>query len=217
MRRRGNYRPSKVVTEGREEWKNLKFILFYKEILNSETFKYIFMAVQDLSCSTKDVWYFLQHARSLVAACGIKFPDQGSKAVPLHWKWRILATGPSLKSPKFLIYWGWEIKRGKECAVGFKQCILMGKHLVSYFQIIIQPYAPNDQSGKWERNRQWNRAIQMNSSPQNLTKVETNNEMVAPRYYNSLKVKVEKSMVVSSKEKSILLPYHPKIITEKIF
>ena len=57
----------------------------------------------------------------------------------------------------------------------------------------------------------------MNSSPQNLTKVETNNEMVAPRYYNSLKVKVEKSMVVSSKEKSILLPYHPKIITEKIF
>ena len=42
-RRRGHFRPSKVITEGSEEWKDLKFLLFYKEILNSETFKYIYI------------------------------------------------------------------------------------------------------------------------------------------------------------------------------
>ena len=51
----------------------------------------------------------------------------------------------------------------------------------------------------------------MNSSPQNLTKVETNNEMVAPRYYNSLKVKVEKSMV-----KDIFLLINKNLLTNRV-
>ena len=34
----------------------------------------------------------------LVAACGIKFPDQGLNPGPLHWERRVLATGLSGKS-----------------------------------------------------------------------------------------------------------------------
>ena len=38
------------------------------------------------------------HLGSLVAACGIYFPNQGSNPGPLHWEHRVLATGPPGKS-----------------------------------------------------------------------------------------------------------------------
>ena len=54
------------------------------------------------------MWYFqslLQRVGSLVVACGllvvaceIQFPDQGSNLGPLHWEFRVLATGPPGKS-----------------------------------------------------------------------------------------------------------------------
>ena len=48
----------------------------------------VFVAVRGFfSCSTQ-----------IVAACGILFPDQGLNLGPLHWKHRVLATGPSGKS-----------------------------------------------------------------------------------------------------------------------
>ena len=40
----------------------------------------------------------LQHADSLVVACGIWFPDQGLNSGPLHWEPGALATGPPRKS-----------------------------------------------------------------------------------------------------------------------
>ena len=40
---------------------------------------------------------------SLVAACGIWFPDQGSNLGPLHWAWAILVTGTLGKSQKALL------------------------------------------------------------------------------------------------------------------
>ena len=51
---------------------------------------------------------YLQHVRSLVAAChllvaacGFWFPDQKSYPGPLHWECRVLASGPAGKSLKF--------------------------------------------------------------------------------------------------------------------
>ena len=41
----------------------------------------------------------LQHAGSLVVACEIQFPDQGSNPGPLHWEHGISTTGPPGKSP----------------------------------------------------------------------------------------------------------------------
>ena len=40
------------------------------------------------------------HVESLVRACGIQFPDQGSNSGLLHWEYRVLATGPPRKSPR---------------------------------------------------------------------------------------------------------------------
>ena len=37
----------------------------------------------------------------LVAACGLKFPDQGSNLGPLHWECGVLSTGPPGKSLEF--------------------------------------------------------------------------------------------------------------------
>lgn len=88
--------------------------------------------------------------------------------------------------------------------------------MVSYFQIVIEPYAPNDQSGKGERKHQWNGTVQMNSSEQNLTKLETNNEKVAHKYFNSLKVKVQKGVVVFGEEKSYSLSYTASVIQQKL-
>ena len=40
----------------------------------------------------------LRHVNSLVAACGIWFPDQGLDLGPLHWEHGVLATGSPGKS-----------------------------------------------------------------------------------------------------------------------
>ena len=45
------------------------------------------------------------HARSLVVACRIQFPDQGSNPGPLHWDRGVLATRPPGMSPA-IIYLG---------------------------------------------------------------------------------------------------------------
>ena len=46
----------------------------------------IYLAVLHLSCSTGDPWSLLWHVGSLVVACGIQFPDQGSNLGPLLWE-----------------------------------------------------------------------------------------------------------------------------------
>ena len=53
------------------------------------------------SCSIQDL--LLRYADSLVVACGIQFPDQGSNPGPLHWEHGILPTGPPGKSRRLLL------------------------------------------------------------------------------------------------------------------
>ena len=45
----------------------------------------------------------LQCVGSLVAACGVQLPDQGSKPGPLHWQHGVLTTGPPGKSQPFFV------------------------------------------------------------------------------------------------------------------
>ena len=58
----------------------------------------------------------------LVAACGIYFPDQGWNPGPLHWKCRVLATGPPGKSLHSLfffnlcIYFNWRLITLQYCS-----------------------------------------------------------------------------------------------------
>ena len=77
----------------------------------AQEFLFIYLAVLGLSCSMQNRQSSLQHAGSLVlacehlvAACGIKFPDQGLNLGPLRWEHVVLATGPLGKSsePKIL-------------------------------------------------------------------------------------------------------------------
>ena len=55
-------------------------------------FLVIYLASPGLSCSMQDLPSSLRHAGSLVAACGIWFPDQGSNPDALGWGHRALAT-----------------------------------------------------------------------------------------------------------------------------
>ena len=59
-----------------------------------------FLAVPALSCDTWDLWSSLQHAWSLIVACELKSPDQGSNLYPLHRECGVLGTGPLRKSWK---------------------------------------------------------------------------------------------------------------------
>lgn len=45
-------------------------------------------------------------------ACGIEFPDQGSKPGPLHWEYGVLAIGPPGK-PLFLLFFLKKYSRNK--------------------------------------------------------------------------------------------------------
>ena len=47
---------------------------------------------------------------SLVAACGIQFPDQRLNLHPLHWECWVLSTGPPGKSPYVLFFRFFSIK-----------------------------------------------------------------------------------------------------------
>ena len=51
-----------------------------------------------MGSSLQHVGSSLWHAGSLVAACGIKFPDQGSNPGPLHGEHGVLTSGPPGKS-----------------------------------------------------------------------------------------------------------------------
>ena len=54
--------------------------------------------VSGLSCGMQDL-LVLRYAESLVAVCGIWFPDWGLNPGSLHLEQGILATGPAGKSP----------------------------------------------------------------------------------------------------------------------
>ena len=45
------------------------------------------------------MWDLLTAACELLVACGIRFPDEGLNLDPLHWKYRVLTTGPPGKFP----------------------------------------------------------------------------------------------------------------------
>ena len=53
-----------------------------------------FFHIYSFGCSGSQ----LCHMGSLVAACGIWFPDQGLNPGALHWERRVLAIGPAGKS-----------------------------------------------------------------------------------------------------------------------
>ena len=79
---------------------SLVFYLFFKIFLSYDSFYFkdyfICLAAAGLNCSAKDLLSGLQHAESLVVACGVWFPQQG-------WNLGVLATGPqrSLKRQVF--------------------------------------------------------------------------------------------------------------------
>ena len=54
---------------------------------------FTYLTMPGLSCDTQYLRFLLQHAGSLVAACGIYFPNQGLIPGPLHWECGVLATG----------------------------------------------------------------------------------------------------------------------------
>ena len=64
----------------------------------------IYWAAPGLSCGTQDIQSWLWHAGSLLIACGIWFPDQGSNLGPLHWEHRVLVTGLPGKSMELVFY-----------------------------------------------------------------------------------------------------------------
>ena len=47
----------------------------------------------------------VEECKLLVAAYGIKFPDQGLNPGALHWECRVLASGPPEKSLSFDLDW----------------------------------------------------------------------------------------------------------------
>ena len=55
---------------------------------------FTYLTMPGLSCDTQYLRFLLQHAGSLVAACGMYFPNQGLIPGPLHWECGVLATGP---------------------------------------------------------------------------------------------------------------------------
>ena len=87
--------------EPRKKILTRSFNLFFFKILKIFNY-FIYLAALALSCNTQDLRSLLWHAESLVAACGIQFPDQGLNSGPLLWECRVLATGPPGKSLIFL-------------------------------------------------------------------------------------------------------------------
>ena len=73
------------------------FILFHRFLILLSLFAFGFLSAV-LSC--------MQHMGSLVVTCRIYFPNQGSNLGPLHWGFRVLATGPPGKYLSALLV-GW--------------------------------------------------------------------------------------------------------------
>ena len=76
-------------------------------------FSLIHLAAQGLSCGRRDLWSVLWHAGSLVATCGIQFPDQGLNPSPLLWECGVLAQWTTREVPQTILYLvsGWTLKR----------------------------------------------------------------------------------------------------------
>ena len=70
------------------EYKSLENFLL--QLMNLNIFIYLFAL--GLSCSTRDLQ--LHHGG------GIWFPEVGLKPGPLHWEYRVLATGPPGRCPQ---------------------------------------------------------------------------------------------------------------------
>ena len=75
---------SLIASQAEHVFISVLFLLFIYLFICKCLFIYLFLC-PGLSRSMQDL---------LVAACGIKFPDQGSNPGPLHWKSGVLATGP---------------------------------------------------------------------------------------------------------------------------
>ena len=81
------------------------FSLFITSLSFKKIFIYLFIwlhqvllvACRIFSCGMRDL-FLVVACELLVAACRIQFPDQGWNPGPLHWKRRVLTTGPWGKS-----------------------------------------------------------------------------------------------------------------------
>ena len=76
-----------------------------------------------LSCGTRDLRCSRRYVDSLVAACGIRFPEQGLDLGPLHWERGFSAAGPPgrsqplLLAAEVLVFWILSPKLGIEVKV----------------------------------------------------------------------------------------------------
>ena len=70
--------------------KNIYLLIWLRQVL------VVAHGIFNLHCGMWDL--SVSAGKLLVAACGIYFPDQGWNPGPLHWKCRVLATGPPGKS-----------------------------------------------------------------------------------------------------------------------
>ena len=94
------------------------------------------MSAPGLNCGPQDLPSSLQPVGSLVASCGILFPDPGSNPGPLHWDLKVLATGPLGKSSKvqswLSIFQKYNLKKQKLGVQGPHLCALeicsLGRH-----------------------------------------------------------------------------------------
>lgn len=99
-------------------------ILTCRVTSSSMHFKFfIYLAALGVRCSTQDLWsplqrsessicssenVQLQHAGSLLVACGTQFLDQGSNLDPLHWDCEVWAIG--LKGSLKNLIFKWPLK-----------------------------------------------------------------------------------------------------------
>ena len=97
-----------------ETFKREENFLFFKS-----TFKFLFLFINVVisGCTRSHLWptassvfvaaggiVLVAVCELLVAAYGILFPDQGLTPGPLHWEFRVLATGPPGKSLNSLFF-----------------------------------------------------------------------------------------------------------------
>lgn len=77
------------------------FISFFPSLPPSSPSLLPSSTVRVLAMRRQDLQSLFWHAGSLITACGIKFPEQGSNLGLLHWKQRVLATGTTGEIPTF--------------------------------------------------------------------------------------------------------------------
>ena len=125
------------------------FLLFYVFILAAPGLSY--------SYSTLSPQSSVQHAGSLVAACGIQCPDQGSNPGPLHWAW------------SFSPWTTMEVPPGPTWTPSFSYCLLSSLFYPKPWPIqpstysCLQPHMTGDESTATSRS------LTSNSQPQAST------------------------------------------------